>query len=121
MNRHVPGKAVVGCVNQTSNTILSGDADTIDKLFLLVKGDEHVALKINYDIACHSLRMQAVLDKFRQYLTRITPLFENPTDANFLSPQHLGIFNSSELGPELGLQHGQPDQPHWRQAGYDGG
>ncbi|KAF0317132.1 beta-ketoacyl synthase domain-containing protein [Colletotrichum asianum] len=121
MNRHVPGKAVVGCVNQTSSTTLSGDADTIDKLFLLVKGDEHVALKINYDVACHSLRMQAVLDKFRQYLTHITPLFENPTDAKFLSPLHLGIFNSSELGPELGLQHGQPDQPHWRQAGYDRG
>ncbi|KAF3802343.1 hypothetical protein GCG54_00003803 [Colletotrichum gloeosporioides] len=92
MNRHVPGKAVVGRVNKTSSTTLSGDADAIDKLFLLVKGDEHVALNINYDVACHTLRMQAVLDKFRQYPIHITPLFENPHDAKFSFTSALGHF-----------------------------
>ncbi|GJC84774.1 highly reducing polyketide synthase azaB [Colletotrichum liriopes] len=100
IERHVSGKAVVACVNSPSSTTLSGDANAIDELLLLIKQDGHFARKLKVDVAYHSPHMQAVAEEYRQSLAHITPLPENPRAAKMFSSLYPGIVNSEQLGPD---------------------
>ncbi|KAK8045422.1 hypothetical protein PG993_005446 [Apiospora rasikravindrae] len=100
-DRHVPGRVVVGCVNSPQSTTLSGDAEAIEKLESIIKGDGHFTRKLeNVDVAYHSDHMRVVAETYRQALAHVSPLPEDPRGIKMFSSLHSKVVSSDMLGPD---------------------
>jgi acyl transferase domain-containing protein/NADPH:quinone reductase-like Zn-dependent oxidoreductase/SAM-dependent methyltransferase len=67
------GKVVIACVNSPSSVTISGDAEAIDHLEVLLTNARVFARKLRVDTAYHSHHMEKVADSYRSALTDVKP------------------------------------------------
>ncbi|KAK8069862.1 hypothetical protein PG994_006478 [Apiospora phragmitis] len=101
IDRYVPDRVVVGCVNSPTSTTLSGDAEAIDKLKNIIDGEGHFTRKLaNVHVAYHSNHMRHVAEIYRQALAHITPLPQNLERTKMFSSLYPGTVSNEMLGPD---------------------
>ncbi|KAI0569074.1 Lovastatin nonaketide synthase-like protein, partial [Pyrenophora tritici-repentis] len=101
LSKVTSGKAVVGCHNSPLSVTLSGDADAIDELEILLKVDGVFTRKLNVPTAFHSHHMSHDATEYLKYLEEC---FTTPQDPllTHLSSSVTGGWceKASDFGPE---------------------
>jgi ubiquinone/menaquinone biosynthesis C-methylase UbiE/malonyl CoA-acyl carrier protein transacylase len=95
------GKAVVGCHNSPLSVTLSGDADAIDELEILLKVDGVFTRKLNVPTAFHSHHMSHDATQYLNYLEECFTAPQDPLLAHLSSSVTGGwCEKASDFGPE---------------------
>jgi acyl transferase domain-containing protein len=64
-------KVVIGCINSPTNVTVSGDADQIDTLELLLRQDQVFARKLKVTVAYHSPHMNDIASEYLQAVQKL--------------------------------------------------
>lgn len=101
LSKVTSGKAVVGCHNSPLSVTLSGDADAIDELGILLKADGVFTRKLNVPTAFHSHHMSHDATQYLRYLEESFNTPQDPLLAHLSSSVTGGwCEKASDFGPE---------------------
>jgi NADPH:quinone reductase-like Zn-dependent oxidoreductase/malonyl CoA-acyl carrier protein transacylase len=88
------GRVVVACVNSDSNVTVSGDAEAIDQLEIVLGLQKMFVRKLQTGVAYHSHHTKGVADKYTELLGEVIPM---PSTVPFHSTVRGRLISASEV------------------------